>query len=85
MSSSPSRDPLPGVIRQNTRVIGPILLPEKDLEKFIDQFNNCYGPLRMHIDPASYTLAPRAELFPVGASRPSAHALSPPKLESSDS
>ena len=71
MSSSFDRDPLSGVIRQNKKVVGAICLPEKDLHAFIDQFNHCYGPLHMHIDPPDHTPLPGSLLFPVGASRPS--------------
>ncbi len=69
MSSSPSRDPLSGVIRQNKKIVGAICLPEEDLRAFIDQFNHCYGPLRMHIDPPDYVTVAESLLFPVGAHR----------------
>lgn len=68
--SSPSRDPLPALIRQNKRVVGAICLPEEDTQDFIDQFNHCYGPLQMHIDPPEFLPVTRTHLFPVGASRP---------------
>lgn len=70
MSSSPSRDPLSGVIRQDTKVVGAICLPREDVQEFINEFNHCYGPLSMHIDAAQFPTAAEATLFPVGAQRP---------------
>lgn len=69
MSSSISRDPLSGVIRQNEKVVGAICLPEQDMQDFIDQFNHCYGPLRLHIDAPERSSRNRSVLAPVGASR----------------
>jgi hypothetical protein len=57
--SSYEREPMTGLIRQDHRVVGSICLPEEDQQDFIDQFNNCYGPLRLHIEP-----------IPVGPQRP---------------
>ncbi len=77
MSSSPSREPLSGLIRRDAKVVGAICLPEEDLLEFIQQFNHCYGPLRLHID------APRVErplagpIAPVGAGL--RHPLRPPR------
>ncbi|MGN6543868.1 MAG: hypothetical protein ACTHK7_02380 [Aureliella sp.] len=51
MSSSYQREPMTGLIRQDNRFVGTICLPEEDQQEFIDQFNNCYGPLRLHIEP----------------------------------
>ncbi len=68
MSSSFWREPLSGTIRQDSKVIGAICLPEEDVQEFIDQFNHCYGPLRMHIEPNRLMpLATPTQLFPVGA------------------
>lgn len=68
MSSSFWREPLSGMIRQDSKVIGAICLPEVDVQEFIDQFNHCYGPLRMHIEPLSVMqLAAASQLYPVGA------------------
>ncbi|MEZ6138638.1 MAG: hypothetical protein R3C53_27455 [Pirellulaceae bacterium] len=67
MSSSPSREPLSGQIRQDARIIGSICLPEEDVLEFIDQFNHCYGPLRMHIDPPQIVAPLPNVLLPVGA------------------
>ncbi len=70
MSSSPNRAPLPGVIRQNEKVVGAVCLPEKDLLEFIEEFNNCYGPLSMHIDAPAFQATDRqVAVFPVGAHR----------------
>jgi hypothetical protein len=66
MSSSSNRDPLSGIIRQDSKVVGSICLPEEDLLDFINQFNHCYGPLRLHID-APKTEVPNHLLLPVGA------------------
>ncbi len=70
MSSSLSREPLSGLIRQDKRVVGAICLPEEDLQKFIDQFNHCYGPLRMRIEPPRFIALPPSMLRPVGAGPP---------------
>lgn len=68
MSSSLWREPLSGMIRQDSKVIGAICLPEEDVQEFIDQFNHCYGPLRMRIEPINLVPVPIAtQLFPVGA------------------
>lgn len=69
MSSSLWREPLSGTIRQDSRVIGAICLPESELQEFIEQFNHCYGPLRMHIEPPKYMplAATSAPLVPVGS------------------
>jgi hypothetical protein len=67
MSSSISREPLAGTIRQNQRIVGAICLPEEDLQEFIEQFNNCYGPMQLHIDPPAFMPLTSPALFPVGA------------------
>jgi hypothetical protein len=67
MSSSPSRDPLSGQIRQDARIVGSICLPEENVLEFIDQFNHCYGPLRLHIEPPKLEPLPSHLLLPVGA------------------
>jgi len=69
MSSSHSRQPLNGVIRQGCKVVGGICLPNKDVGLFIDQFNHCYGPMRLKIDEPSGTQRPSSleTLVPVGA------------------
>ena len=70
MSSSASREPLAGLIRQNDKVVGAVALPEEDLNEFIEQFNSCYGPLRMQIEPPEpLSYAPSCTV-PVGAHRP---------------
>ncbi len=68
--SSYEREPMTGVIRQDNRVVGSICLPEEDQQEFIDQFNNCYGPLRLHIEPlpvAPGKPIPVRPVRPVGA------------------
>lgn len=69
MSSSIWREPLSGIIRQDAKVIGGICLPEADVQEFIEQFNHCYGPLRMHIEPPRYVPLPAAAgpVCPVGS------------------
>jgi hypothetical protein len=67
MSSSPSREPLSGVIRQDSKVIGAICLPDENPQEFIEQFNHCYGPMRMKIDPPAYLELIPTALLPVGA------------------
>jgi hypothetical protein len=70
MSSSYQREPMTGVIRQDNRVVGTICLPEEDPQVFIDDFNNCYGPLRLHIEPLKLphlVPVPLRPVRPVGA------------------
>jgi len=68
MSSSASREPLSGLIRQNEKVVGAVALPEEDLNEFIEQFNTCYGPLRMQIEtPREFS---KTAAVPIGANRP---------------
>ncbi|QDV26222.1 hypothetical protein [Aureliella helgolandensis] len=67
MSSSPPREPLSALIRQDTKVVGAICLPEEDVQEFIDQFNNCYGPMRMCIERPKFGPKAPAVLIPVGA------------------
>ncbi len=69
MSSSLWREPLSGTIRQDAKVIGAICLPESDVQEFIDQFNHCYGPLRMHIESPRFAPLPAVagSICPVGA------------------
>jgi hypothetical protein len=52
MSSGSERDPMCGVIMQGNRVVGSICIPEQSPE-FIEEFNNCYGPLRMQVAEVS--------------------------------
>ena len=70
MSSSYQREPMTGLIRQDNRCVGTICLPEEDRQDFIDQFNNCYGPLRLHIEampePGEKPV-PARPIRPVGA------------------
>lgn len=68
--SSYQREPMTGLIRQDNRIVGSICLPEEDLQEFIDQFNNCYGPLRLHIEEMPTTRiqgVPLRPVRPVGA------------------
>jgi hypothetical protein len=70
MSSSPNREPLTGIIRQDAKVVGAICLPEEELQDFIEQFNHCYGPLRMRVEMLPGTLRPFRVptcIAPVGA------------------
>ncbi|MFO0923770.1 MAG: hypothetical protein U0905_14920 [Pirellulales bacterium] len=46
MSSGSERDPLFGIIIQSGRVVGALCIPDAGAD-FIEEFNNCYGPLRM--------------------------------------
>lgn len=69
MSSSIQREPLAGTIRQDQKVIGAICLPEERVQDFIDQFNRCYGPMRMHIAQPPLQARPVSAIAPVGASR----------------
>ncbi len=67
MSSNSDREPPSGLIRQDAKVVGAICLPEADIQEFIDQFNHCYGPLRMRIEPPAYVPMVPGVLLPVGA------------------
>ncbi len=67
MSSSPPREPLPGLIRQKEKVVGAICLPEKDIPAFIAEFNRCYGPLSLHIEAPEFPNLSEIPLVPVGA------------------
>jgi hypothetical protein len=67
--SSPQREPLSGTLRQGKKVVGGVCLPEQDIQNFIDQFNHCYGPMGLKIDPPVFvqnTVSPKI-LIPVGA------------------
>jgi len=60
MSSGSQRDPMNGVIRQGTKMVGAIHVPDAS-EAFVREFNHCYGQLRMSIVPNEQpTLAPPA-------------------------
>lgn len=60
LSSSFDRDPLDGVITQNNRVVGGVCLPSPMDDRFIEQFNDCYGPIRMQIRKPIVTQSIRA-------------------------
>ena len=70
MSSSSSREPLTGIIRQDAHVVGAICLPDEELQEFIEQFNHCYGSIGMRIEVPPGA-APRLNnptcVVPVGA------------------
>ena len=53
MSSGAQRDPLSGVIRHGTKVVGAIVIPE-DPEVFVREFNHCYGQLRLSVTPVDH-------------------------------
>jgi len=70
MSSSLSREPLTGIIRQDANVVGAICLPDEELQDFIEQFNHCYGSIGMRIDVppgAAPILTGPSRVLPVGA------------------
>lgn len=70
MSSSYQREPLTGVIRQGKDIVGAVCLPDdENIHEFIEQFNHCYGPMRMRIE-TDRPLPPRPTkvIVPVGAS-----------------
>ena len=51
------------------KVVGGVCLPEQDIQSFIDQFNHCYGPMGLKIDPPIFvqnSMMPK-QLVPVGA------------------
>ena len=55
MSSGSERDPLCGIITQSGKIVGSICIPEEGGD-FIEEFNTCYGPMRLQIaqlDPVS--------------------------------
>ena len=49
MSSGSERDRPAGVIRQGSKVVGTICIPEAS-DVFIKEFNPCYGQLRMEVE-----------------------------------
>ncbi len=54
------REPMTGVIRQDNRVVGTICFTGRRSQEFIDDFyNNCYGPLRLHIELLKLPHLPR--------------------------
>ncbi len=70
MSSSLSREPLTGIIRQDANVVGAICLPDEELQDFIEQFNHCYGSIGMRIEVppgAAPILTSPSRVLPVGA------------------
>jgi|694.fasta_scaffold00289_30 hypothetical protein len=69
--SSPGRDPLNGILREGQRIVGAISLPDVDVSDFVEQFNHCYGPLKLNIDLPSGAKRPDAvqTRMPVGAVR----------------
>ena len=69
MSSSPSREPLTGIIRQDANVVGAICLPDDELQEFIEQFNHCYGSIGMRIEvpPGAGPMLTPIRVLPVGA------------------
>lgn len=68
MTSSTQREPLSGVIHEQERIVGAICLPEENLLDFINEFNHCYGPLHLHIEPPQPVQ--EKNVYPVGARRP---------------
>ncbi len=66
MSSSPAREPLTGVLRQDNIIVGAICLPDECPEEFIEQFNHCYGSLGLRIETPAGLAAPKSNR-PVGA------------------
>jgi hypothetical protein len=48
MSSGSERDRPCGILRQGTKVVGSICMPEAS-EVFIQEFNHCYGQLRLEV------------------------------------
>ncbi|MDZ4850036.1 MAG: hypothetical protein SGI77_12190 [Pirellulaceae bacterium] len=70
MSSGSERDRPCGIIVQGNKVVGAICIPDTHPE-FIDQFNNCYGPLRMRCSqldrPADDEVPPNPHRFKLPA------------------
>jgi hypothetical protein len=79
MSSSSSREPLTGIIRQDANVVGAVCLPDEELQEFIEQFNHCYGSIGMRIEaPAGAPVIMNSDrILPVGATF--RQSLKPPK------
>ncbi len=70
MSSSFSREPLTGVIRQDAIIVGAVCLPDEELQDFIEQFNHCYGSIGMRIEippGAAPIITGPTHVVPVGA------------------
>jgi hypothetical protein len=48
MSSGSERDRPNGILRQGTKVVGTIAMPDAS-DVFIQEFNHCYGQLRLEV------------------------------------
>jgi hypothetical protein len=48
MSSGSDRECVKGVIRQGRKIVGAVSLPNAT-DVFIEQFNHCYGQLRLEV------------------------------------
>lgn len=48
MSSGSYRDRPHGLLRQGSKVVGSVAIPESS-EVFIKEFNHCYGQLRLEV------------------------------------
>lgn len=49
MSSGSERDRPLGVIRQGSKVVGAVCIPDAS-DIFIKEFNHCYGQLRLEVE-----------------------------------
>tara|TARA_R110002049_G_scaffold285698_4_gene467146 strand:- start:336327 stop:336533 length:207 start_codon:yes stop_codon:yes gene_type:complete len=58
-SSSPRAAPeFEAVLVVDRNVTGPVMLPEKDPEAFVDQFNTIYRSVGMSIQPTCHPAGP---------------------------
>jgi hypothetical protein len=48
MSSGSERERPNGILRQGTKIVGCVAMPELS-EVFIQEFNHCYGQLRLEV------------------------------------
>ena len=54
MSSISDRPPLNGIVKQGLKSVGSVVIPGMDgnsdeVDAFVEQFNDCYGPLKMRV------------------------------------
>lgn len=65
-SSQNQREPLDGLLVQDQQVVGGIYLSNTP-EVFVEQFNQCYGPMRLQVTPLAED--PVAPPIPPGPGR----------------
>ena len=59
MSSGSDRGHASGIIMQGKRVVGAVCIPDAS-DAFIEQFNNCYGPMKLQCNRIAAEVSPMA-------------------------